>query len=100
MAPLGVNCLDHTVSDVRILNTDDLNFGVHDVQITANIRTRQVRPLLANGSAEYLYLDCYFDGGGRLLSKQFNSASNENGQCQTTCFNAGYMFAGTEYRKS
>jgi iron transport multicopper oxidase len=96
-APLGVNRLDHTVSDVWILNTDDLNFGVHDVQVTANIRTRQVGPLLANGSAEYLYLGCYYDGGGRLLAKQFNNANNENGACQTTCFNAGYKFAGTEY---
>lgn len=96
-APLGVNRLDHTVSDVWILNTDDLNFGVHDVQITANIRTRQVGPILANGSAEYLYLGCYYDGSGRLLTKQFNNAANENGACQTTCFNAGYKFAGTEY---
>lgn len=97
-APLGVNRLDHVVSDVWILNTDDLNFGVHDVQVTANIRTKQVGPLLANGSAEYLYLGCYFDGGGRLLAKQYNPANNENGVCQQTCYNAGYKFAGTEYR--
>ncbi|KAF4630464.1 hypothetical protein G7Y89_g7678 [Cudoniella acicularis] len=96
-APLGVNRLDHTVSDVWILNVDDITFGVHDVAITANIVTRQVGPLLSNGSSEYLYLGCYFDGGGRQLQKEFNSATNENGQCQTTCFNAGYMFAGTEY---
>lgn len=77
----------------------DVKFGVHDVQITANIVTRQVGPLMANGSSEYLYLGCYYDGGGRVLAKQFNNATNENGWCQTTCFNAGYQFAGTEYRK-
>ncbi|RDW79993.1 hypothetical protein BP6252_04631 [Coleophoma cylindrospora] len=97
-APLGVNRLDHTVSDVWILNTDDTTFGVHDVQITANIKTRQLGPLLANGSAEYLYLGCYYDGGGRQLSKMFNIGStNENGICLQTCFNAGYKFAATEY---
>jgi hypothetical protein len=31
----------------------DVTFGVHDVQVTANIVTRQVGPLLSNGSAEY-----------------------------------------------
>jgi iron transport multicopper oxidase len=77
----------------------DVTFGVHDVVVQANIVTRQVGPLLANGSAEYLYLGCYSDGSGRQLQKQYNIASNENGVCQTTCFNAGYKFAGTEYRK-
>ncbi|KAL3426632.1 WSC domain-containing protein-like protein 3 [Phlyctema vagabunda] len=93
----AVNRLDHTVSDYWILNTDDINFGVHDVKITANIRTKQVGPLLANGSAEYLYLGCYYDGGGRQLQKQFNDPKNENGACQTTCFSKGYIFAATEY---
>lgn len=96
-ASQGVNRLSHTVSDVWILNTDDLTFGVHDVNITANIVTRQVGPLLSNGSAEYLYLGCYFDGSGRQLSKQYNNATNENGWCQTQCMNNGYKFAGTEY---
>ncbi|EDO03017.1 hypothetical protein SS1G_05494 [Sclerotinia sclerotiorum 1980 UF-70] len=96
-APLGVNRLDHTVSDVWILNTDDITFGIHDVQVTANIVTRQLGPLLSNGSAEYLYLGCYYDGGGRQLQKQYNNATNENGWCLTNCFNLGYSFAGTEY---
>lgn len=78
----------------------DITFGVHDVEVTANIVSRQVGPLLSNASAEYLWLGCYSDGSGRQLQKQFNIAMNENGICQTTCFNAGYKFAGTEYRKS
>ncbi|TVY39827.1 hypothetical protein LOCC1_G004958 [Lachnellula occidentalis] len=96
-APLGVNRPDHIVSDVWILNVDDVNFGVHDVAISANIVTRQIGPLLPNGTAEYSYLGCYYDGGGRQLSKQFNNATNENGWCQATCFKSGYIFAGTEY---
>ncbi|KAH8684343.1 hypothetical protein BGZ60DRAFT_547896 [Tricladium varicosporioides] len=96
-APLGVNRLDHTVSDVWILNVNDVTFGVHNVQVTANIITQQVGPLLSNGSAEYLYLGCYIDGSGRQLQSKFTSATNENGQCQSTCFSKGYRFAGTEY---
>ncbi|TVY32992.1 WSC domain-containing protein [Lachnellula subtilissima] len=96
-APLGVNRPDHTVSDVWILNVDDVSFGVHDVAISANIVTRQLGPLLPNGTAEYSYLGCYYDGAGRQLVKQFNNATNENGWCQATCFKAGYIFAGTEY---
>jgi iron transport multicopper oxidase len=76
-APLGVNRLDHTVSDVWTLNTDDLTFGVHEVQILANIRTRQVGPSLTNGSAEYLYLGCYYDGRGRLLAKQLSDSAKK-----------------------
>ncbi|PQE05793.1 wsc domain-containing protein [Rutstroemia sp. NJR-2017a BVV2] len=79
-APLGVNRLDHVVSDVWILNVE------------------QIGPLLSNGSAEYLYLGCYYDGGGRQLLKTINNATNENGGCQTYCFGLGYIFAGTEYR--
>jgi iron transport multicopper oxidase len=77
----------------------DVTFGVHEVVVKANIVTRQVGPLLSNGSAEYLYLGCYSDGSGRQMQKQYNIVSNENGACQTTCFSAGYKFAGTEYRK-
>ncbi|KAH7336040.1 hypothetical protein BKA65DRAFT_431390, partial [Rhexocercosporidium sp. MPI-PUGE-AT-0058] len=96
-APLGVNRADHTVSDIWILNTDDVTFGVHDVAITANIVTQQVGPLLANGSSQYTYLGCYWDGGGRLFSKAQSSAQNENGWCQRQCLAGGYRFAGTEY---
>ncbi|EKD14546.1 uncharacterized protein L3040_000069 [Drepanopeziza brunnea f. sp. 'multigermtubi'] len=96
-APLGVNRLDHSVSDVWILNTDDVTFGVHDVAIKATIVTEQVGPLLANGSSQYLYLGCYFDGAGRLFTKKLTSATNENGWCQNQCFAGGYLFAGTEY---
>lgn len=81
-------------------SSSDLTFGVHDVLVTADIVTKSVGPLLANGTSRYTYLGCYYDGGGRLLAKQYpNNDQNENGVCQTTCYNAGYTFAGTEYRK-
>jgi iron transport multicopper oxidase len=99
-APLGINRPAHVVSDVWVLNTDGVGFGVHDVNIKANIVTRQLGPLLPDGSARYKYLGCYYDGGGRSLSKQYNNATNENAWCQNTCLANGYKFAGTEYRKS
>jgi iron transport multicopper oxidase len=89
----GVNIPLYSIYFPLLIPLSDVTFGVHDVAVQANIVTRQVGPLLANGSAEYLYLGC-----GRNLQKQYNIASNENGVCQTTCFNAGYKFAGTEYR--
>lgn len=100
-APIGINRLPHNVSDVWILNTNDLTFGVHDVAITANIVTQQIGPLMPDGTARFLYLGCYFDGSGRQLSRQIaNNNTGENAFCQSTCFAAGYLFAGTEYRES
>jgi iron transport multicopper oxidase len=96
-APLGVNRPAHTVSGFWILNTDDLTFGVHDVQVTANIVTRQVGPLLPKGTAKYLYLGCYYDGTSRQLQREYTNTANENGWCQSKCLAGGYIFAGTEY---
>jgi len=93
-----VSILHRRESQTLNVNSD-VTFGVHDVAISANIVTKQVGPLLPNGTAKYAYLGCYFDGGGRQLSKQFSNTKNENGWCQTNCFNLGYIFAGTEYRK-
>ncbi|KAH0556915.1 hypothetical protein GP486_005298 [Trichoglossum hirsutum] len=97
-APAIPNQPPHTVSDTWTLNTDDINFGVHEVPISASIVTRQIGPLTNDGISQYQYLGCYFDGNGRQLQKQFNLGnSNENGICQQTCLSNGYRFAGTEY---
>jgi iron transport multicopper oxidase len=98
-APLGVNHPPHTVSDVWILNTNDLTFGVHDVSVTANMVTRQVGPLMPDGTARFLYLGCYSDQTRQLQKNYNNNTGNENGWCQANCLANGYMFAGTEYRK-
>lgn len=97
--PLGVNRPPHTVSDVWILNTNDLTFGVHDVNVTANIVTRQVGPLMPDGTARFLYLGCYLDQTRQLQKEYNNATANENGWCQSNCLANGYKFAGTEYRK-
>ena len=97
-APETANVPSHSVSDYWVLNTDDLTFGVHEIQIKANIISRQLGPSNPDGSPKYVYLGCYFDGQGRQLAKNYNlGAQNENGACQRQCLSQGYRFAGTEY---
>ena len=45
--PQSVHSPDHSISDIWILNTDDVNFGVQDVEISATISTPQVGPSLS-----------------------------------------------------
>lgn len=103
-ARIGPNRAAHSVSDSWVLNTNGLNtdgtaFGVHTVSISATIQAPQIGPLMPDGSARFSYLGCYYDGAGRQLQNQIysNTVTNENALCQSTCFTAGYAFAGTEY---
>jgi hypothetical protein len=84
------------------LNTNDLNFGVHVLNFTGTVITNKTGPLLSNGNSLYQYLGCYQDlTNGRLESKGFvNTGINTNGLCQNQSYNAGFVFAGTEYSKS
>ncbi|KAI4172140.1 MAG: hypothetical protein LQ348_006819, partial [Seirophora lacunosa] len=98
-APLAPNNPSHDVSDVWVLNTDDLTFGVREVQIRATIVSRQLGPTYDNGTAKYAYLGCYSDLNPRQLQKLYElGTANENGVCQTKCQSLGYRFAGTEYK--
>lgn len=97
--PETPNVPDHTVSDTWTLNTDDLNFGVQVVKISANIVSRKLGPINADGSPVFQYLGCYYDGQGRNLPKLFDlGTANDNGACQKQCYANKYRFAGTEYR--
>ncbi|KAL8742728.1 MAG: hypothetical protein Q9190_004833 [Brigantiaea leucoxantha] len=96
-APEAANVASHDVSNVWILNTDDLTFGVHDVEIKATIVSRQLGPKYDNGTARYTYLGCYLDIP-RQMQKNYNlGQANENGVCQQKCLANGYRFASTEY---
>ncbi|KAL8748281.1 MAG: hypothetical protein Q9184_007435, partial [Pyrenodesmia sp. 2 TL-2023] len=78
-APQAPNNPPHDVSDVWVLNTDDLSFGVHEVEIRATIVSRQLGPTYSNGTAKYTYLGCYSDLNPRQLQKLYNlPAINEN----------------------
>ncbi|KAL8776247.1 MAG: hypothetical protein Q9213_008342 [Squamulea squamosa] len=79
-APTTPNVPSHDVSDVFILNTDDLTFGVHEVQIKGTIVSRQLGPTYANGTSIYTYLGCYLDVTPRQLQKLYDlNTLNENG---------------------
>ena len=94
------NVPDQVITNTWTLNTNDLNFGVHVVQVTGTIVDTVVGPTNSTGMAVYTYLGCYQDGTvGRLLpSQQYADANNSNGRCQTACNTGKYIFAGTEYQ--
>lgn len=94
------NVPEQVVMNTWTLNTNDLNFGVHEVQITGTIVDVIVGPTNSTGNPVYTYLGCFQDGTvGRLLpAQQFADANNNNGRCQTACNTGGYIFSGTEYQ--
>jgi len=94
------NVPDQVVTNTWTLNTNDLTFGVHDVQITGTIVDVTVGPTNSTGNPIYTYLGCYQDGTvGRLLPvQQYADANNTNGRCQTDCYTGKYIFSGTEYQ--
>ncbi|OBT70822.1 hypothetical protein VF21_10119 [Pseudogymnoascus sp. 05NY08] len=105
-----VNHPSQDLSSVWSLNTDGkdaLNptqdFGVRDIVADVMITTRQVGPLLPNGTARYQWVGCFQDTYlGRNFPVQLNNstmqATNTNEQCQQLCMSNGYALAGTEYR--
>lgn len=96
-----LNTPPETFTNEWTLNTDDLDFGVHVVQMKGIVLSRQVGPTNSTGLSIYEYLGCFLDNqaGGRLLPKQpYVNESNTNGLCMTVCAEGGYTFAGTEYQ--
>lgn len=95
-----VNIPDTTYTNSWTLNTNDLSFGVHQVQIQGTVVDRKVGPTNSTGQPVFTYLGCYHEikPGGRLLpSQQYADANNDNGRCQTSCQGGNFIFAGTEY---
>ncbi|KAL8855001.1 MAG: hypothetical protein Q9221_000197 [Calogaya cf. arnoldii] len=94
------NSPDQTFTNSWTLNTDDIAFGVHEVQITGTVVSRKIGPTNPTGNPVYEYLGCYHDvkPGGRLLTPQvYADNQNTNDRCQTVCNNGKYVFSGTEY---
>ena len=95
------NLASQSYTNTWTLNTDDLNFGVHVVQIQGTVVDRIVGPTNSTNNAVYTYLGCYSesDPAGRLLPQmQYDDDNNTNGRCQTDCLAGNYIFAGTEYQ--
>ncbi len=91
-----------SLNNTWTLNTNDLNFGVHVVDITGTVVSNKVGPVNSTGQTVYNYLGCFKESttGPRLFPNEpvAPSQNNTNGYCQTVCFDTKqYAFAGTEY---
>ncbi|KAI4848799.1 hypothetical protein E4T44_03727 [Aureobasidium sp. EXF-8845] len=91
---------DQAVNNTWTLNTDDLNFGVHVVQIQGVIQSAQIGPQSSTGDPIYTYLGCFQDNtNGKLLPNQLYAGNNNtNDLCQNLATPGGYVFSGTEYQ--
>ncbi|KAF4556435.1 WSC domain-containing protein 3 [Elsinoe fawcettii] len=100
--PSVPNLPDQIVTNEWTLNVDDLDFGVHVVEMRGTVHTKQIGPLYPNGTARYQYLGCYKDNvAGRLLPNQLYTdvQANTNQKCQTAGANSNMAFVGTEYQQ-
>lgn len=95
---------DLVLNNTWTLNTDDVNWGVHVVEITGTVISKKVGPVNSTtGQTIYNYLGCFQESniGPRLLPNQGytpNVTANSNNMCQEACYRlAQYSFAGTEY---
>lgn len=82
------------------LNTDDLDFGVRDIQLIGSAVSDQRGPLLANGTAQYRYLGCFNQNTHPIVPRTvqlIDGGSMENGMCQKFCYGKGYIYATTNY---
>lgn len=96
------NTPDQSFTNSWTLNTEDLNFGVHVVEIIGTVISEKIGPIKPNGDPVYQYLGCYRDNNpARLLPNQVYVGNlNENGFCQEHCYTAQggpSIFTGTEY---
>jgi hypothetical protein len=91
------------VNNTWTLNTNDLTFGVHVVEIVGTVVSHKVGPLNSEGQTIYEYLGCFHEAysGPRLFPNEPLSPSPnsmDNNLCQNACYEAAqYAFAGTEY---
>ncbi len=62
------------------LNTNDLNFGVHVVEIVGTVVSNKVGPVNSTGEMVYLYLGCFHEAfsGPRLLPNEPLGPNNNN----------------------
>ena len=92
--------ISRIVTNSWAINTDDLIFGVHEVQLVDTVYDRVVGPTYTNGSARYQYLGCYSEFTPRLLPQAaYPAGLQENRRCQTACLAGDFTFAGTEYKQ-
>ncbi|KAF2452640.1 WSC domain-containing protein [Lineolata rhizophorae] len=96
--PQQANVADFEVTDSWTLNVNDLDFGVHVVEMVGIVRSDPAGPTYENGTALYTYLGCYQDGP-RILPEGRTPDDHvmDISICTQACYDEGYIFAGTEY---
>ncbi|MCJ1476788.1 hypothetical protein MMC13_005457 [Lambiella insularis] len=99
------NVVDQSFNNTWTLNTGDLTFGVHVVEMKGTVVSQKVGPTNSTGQSVYTYLGCYLDSGAgtRLLpTLAYDGNNNTNANCQQLCYTAAkgaYIFQGTEYQE-
>ncbi|KZL79134.1 wsc domain-containing protein [Colletotrichum incanum] len=79
--------------------------GLHNIVFESTVVTKQVGPLLANGTARYQWVGCFKDTSnlGRNLPNSVNNAeqqkTNTLQQCQTLCLARGFILSGVQYHQ-
>jgi hypothetical protein len=82
------------------LNTNDLTWGVHVIQISGTVVSKKVGPVNSAGSTIYSYLGCFAEStnGPRLFPNEpiSPSTSMDNTLCQNNCYSSEkYAFSAT-----
>jgi len=80
------------------LNLNDLTWGVHALNFTAELVGAQVGPVKADGTRRFKWLGCYKDStNSRIEAASTASTNNSNGYCQQVAVNQKAVFAAVEY---
>ena len=82
------------------MNLNDPTFGHQLIHFTCNTVTQQVGPTNNNGSVLYQYAGCYqeYNPGRQLQTQIYTGPNNTDTSCINQCSNAGYIFAGTQFK--
>ncbi|KAL0938531.1 WSC domain-containing protein-like protein 3 [Colletotrichum truncatum] len=110
-APVQPNNPAQPLKALWTLSTDGLNAttgeasGLHNIVFEGTVVSKQVGPLLANGTARYQWVGCFQDTTnlGRNLQASVNNGelqkTNTLQQCQGLCLARGYILSGVQYHQ-
>ncbi|KAJ5019282.1 hypothetical protein K4K57_001391 [Colletotrichum sp. SAR 10_99] len=110
-APVQPNHPAQALRATWTLSTDGLNSttgevsGRHDIVFEGTVVSKQVGPLLSNGTAKYQYVGCFKDTTnlGRNLQNSVNTAAQQKTntlqQCQGICNDRGFALSGVQYHQ-
>ncbi|KAF9873872.1 hypothetical protein CkaCkLH20_08606 [Colletotrichum karsti] len=94
-----------TLSTDGLNSTTGQNSGRHDIFFEGTVVSKQVGPLLTNGTARYQWVGCFRDTTnlGRNLQVSVNTAAQQKTntlqQCQGICNDRGYILSGVQYHQ-